>query len=208
MRRSPTRSQGLLRKEVVFSDAQLLSGEDAYRFGHILVRDAAYRGPAEGDALPTCTSASRRSSTTRRGTASAEYEEIIGYHLEQAFGFRMELGPLNDESLCDFAHRALRRLDSAGERALYRGDLPAALNLFQRAAALAEGSRGSRGAADRMSAASCPARTARGGGGAARAGARHAREDEDERWAAHAEIGLEFVLLQTEPAERTARSST
>ena len=31
-----------------------------------------------------------------------------------------------------------------------------------------------------------------------------AREDGDERWAAHAEIGLELVLLQTEPAGRTA----
>ena len=31
-----------------------------------------------------------------------------------------------------------------------------------------------------------------------------ARDEGHERWAAHAEIGLELVLLQTDPAERTA----
>ena len=87
--------QGLLRKEVVFADAQSLGGEDAYRFGHILVRDAAYRG------LPK----EKRSELHERfatfledstGDRAAEYEEIIGYHLEQAFAFRIELGPIND----------------------------------------------------------------------------------------------------------------
>ena len=88
--------QGLLRKEVVFSDAQLLkSGEDAYRFGHILVRDAAYRGlPKETRADLHERFADVLADTT--GDRVGEYEEIIGYHLEQAFGFRMELGPLNE----------------------------------------------------------------------------------------------------------------
>ena len=84
--------QGLLRKEVVFTDAQLLSGEDAYRFGHILVRDAAYRGvPKETRAELHERFATFLADST--GDRVAEYEEIIGYHLEQAFGFRMELGP-------------------------------------------------------------------------------------------------------------------
>ena len=104
--------QGLLRKEVVFADAELLSGEDAYRFGHILVRDAAYRG------LPKETRADLHERfagflVESTGERVAEYEEIIGYHLEQAFGFRMELGPLNDVA-AEVRARACGRLDSGG----------------------------------------------------------------------------------------------
>lgn len=194
--------QGLLRKEVVFGDAQLLSGEDAYRFGHILVRDAAYRG------LPKETRADlhERFATflvDSAGDRVAEYEEIVGYHLEQAFGFRMELGPLN-EVAADVRDRACARLDSAGERALYRGDLPAALNLFQRAAALAHG------AADHAELQIRVAGVLMQLGQFAEAEALlevardTARADGHERWAAHAEVGLEFVLLQTGPSGRSA----
>ena len=193
--------QGLLKKEVVFSDAQLLSGEDAYRFGHILVRDAAYRGlPKETRAELHERFATFLADTT--GERVAEYEEIIGYHLEQAFGFRMELGPLNDLA-ADVRGRACSRLDSAGERALYRGDLPAALNLFQRAAALAEG------VADHAELQIRVAGVLMQLGQFAEAEALlevardTAREEGHERWAAHAEVGLQLVLLQTDPAGRT-----
>ena len=43
-RQSPAHSRPSFAKEVVFRDAQALSGAEAYRFGHILVRDAAYKG--------------------------------------------------------------------------------------------------------------------------------------------------------------------
>jgi len=194
--------EGLLRKEVVFTDAQLLSGEDAYRFGHILVRDAAYRGvPKETRADLHERFASFLADSS--GDRVAEYEEIIGYHLEQAFGFRMELGPLN-EVAADVRMRARNRLDSAGERALYRGDLPAALNLFQRAAALAAG------VADHAELQIRVAGVLMQLGQFAEAEALlelardMAREDGHERWAAHAEIGLELVLLQTDPTGRAA----
>ncbi len=126
------RSRGCCARRSSSRDAQLLSGEDAYRFGHILVRDAAYAG------LPKETRAElhERSPTfleDSTGDRAAEYEEIIGYHLEQAFGFRTELGPVNDGAAA-LRDRARVRLASAGQRALLRGDLPAALNLFQRAA--------------------------------------------------------------------------
>jgi len=196
--------EGLLRKEVVFTDAQLLSGEDAYRFGHILVRDAAYRGlPKETRADLHERFATFLADST--GDRVAEYEEIIGYHLEQAFGFRMELGPLN-EVAADVRARARSRLDSAGDRALYRGDLPAALNLFQRAALLAEG------IADHAELQIRVAGVLIQLGQFAEAEALlelardTAREDGHERWAAHAEVGLELVLLQTDPAGRTAES--
>ncbi len=194
--------QGLLRKEVVFTDAQLLSGEDAYRFGHILVRDAAYRGlPKETRADLHERFASFLADST--GDRVGEYEEIIGYHLEQAFGFRMELGPLNAVA-ADVRTRACNRLESAAQRALYRGDLPAALNLFQRAAALAEGVANHAELQTRVGSVLLQL----GQFGEAEAlfelAGETARVDGDERWAAHAELGLEFVLLQTDPQGRTS----
>ena len=49
------------------------------------------------------------------GERVAEYEEIIGYHLEQAFGFRMELGPLNDVA-AEVRARAAQPTRLCGER--------------------------------------------------------------------------------------------
>jgi tetratricopeptide (TPR) repeat protein len=63
-----------------------------------------------------------------------EFEEILGYHLEQAYRYRTQLGPLDDRGV-DVGIRASRRLGSAGERALERGDMPAAAGLLGRAAA-------------------------------------------------------------------------
>ncbi len=194
--------QGLLRKEVVFSDAQLLSGEDAYRFGHILVRDAAYRGlPKETRADLHDRFATFLADST--GDRVGEYEEIIGYHLEQAFGFRMELGPLNEVAV-DLRARGRARLDSAGERALYRGDLPAALNLFQRAAALTEGVADHAELQIRISGVLMQLGQFAEAEALLEVARDIARDEGHERWAAHAEIGLELVLLQTDPAERTA----
>jgi tetratricopeptide (TPR) repeat protein len=64
-----------------------------------------------------------------------EYEEILGYHLEQAYRYRAELGPVNDRTQ-DVGERAAERLAAAGRRALARADMPAAANLLDRAAAL------------------------------------------------------------------------
>ena len=194
---------GLLRKEVVFTDAQLLSGEDAYRFGHILVRDAAYRGlPKETRSELHEQFASFLEVST--GDRAAEYEEIIGYHLEQAFTFRTQLGPINDQ-IAALQNRAHVRLTSAGERALLRGDLPAALNLFQRAAALASGS------ADKAETLTHVGRVLVRLGQLAEADAlleqalELARENEDNLRAGRAEIAREFVRLQLEPEEHSGQ---
>ena len=195
--------EGLLRKEVVFTDAQLLSGEDAYRFGHILVRDAAYRGvPKETRSGLHEQFASFLEEST--GDRAAEYEEIIGYHLEQAFMFRTQLGPVTDE-MAALEHRAHVRLTSAGERALLRGDLPAALNLFQRAAHLAAGS------ADKAETLTHVGRVLVRLGQLAEADAllqqalELAQENEDELRAGRAEIAREFVRLQLEPEEHSGQ---
>ncbi len=107
---------------------------DDFHFSHILIRDAAY---------------ARLLKRTRArlherfaawladmvGSRVAEYEEILGYHLEQSHLYRAELGPI-DHAGQRLGAAASRHLSSAGGRALVRGDLSAAANLLQRAAAL------------------------------------------------------------------------
>jgi tetratricopeptide (TPR) repeat protein len=105
-----------------------------YQFSHILVRDAAY------DRLLKRTRArlhERFADWLRdmSGTRVAEFEEIIGYHLEQSFRYRAELGPV-DMQVRSVGERAARHLSAAGTKAIDRGDMPAAASLLQRAAAL------------------------------------------------------------------------
>jgi tetratricopeptide (TPR) repeat protein len=72
-----------------------------------------------------------------------EYEEIRGYHLEQAFLIRAQLGPLDDRTVA-VGRRAAGYLEAAGRRTLARGDMPAAATLLQRAAALLPADGGAR----------------------------------------------------------------
>ena len=76
----------LVRKELIRPGRPLLAGEDAFRFGHLLIRDAAY------DALPKSTRAElhRRFADwlEERGVELVERDELVGYHLEQAVRIR------------------------------------------------------------------------------------------------------------------------
>ena len=47
----------------------------------------------------------------------SEYEEILGYHLEQSYRYHTELGPANDE-IQEVGKRAASHLAEAGRRAL------------------------------------------------------------------------------------------
>src|SRR5207253_33287 len=71
------------------------------------------------------------------GERGSEREEIVGYHLEQAYRLRAELGPVS-ESGRTLAGRAADHLAAAGRRAYARGDAPGAVNLLSRAASLVE----------------------------------------------------------------------
>ena len=77
---------------------------------------------------PSCTSASPAGSSGARPSRTRSSR----FHLEQAHGYRAELGPLDDAGLA-LARRAAARLHVAGRRALAREDLPAAQNLLARA---------------------------------------------------------------------------
>jgi tetratricopeptide (TPR) repeat protein len=123
-----------VRKELIRPDRSEIRGEDAFRFTHILVRDAAYQG------VPKATRAEMHERLAdwiaiNTRDLAGEYEEIVGYHLEQAHRALVALGPPSDHAAA-LATRAAQPLGSAGERALARGDMPAAVNLLSRAIAL------------------------------------------------------------------------
>jgi tetratricopeptide (TPR) repeat protein len=110
---------------------------ERFRFAHALVQDAAYR------MIPKRLRANlheRFADWLERETAerAGEYEEILGYHLEQAYRYRIELGSVGEEAQ-GLALRAADRLASAGRRALERTDEWAATNLLSRACALSRG---------------------------------------------------------------------
>jgi class 3 adenylate cyclase/tetratricopeptide (TPR) repeat protein len=117
----------LVRKELVRPDRAQLAGDDAYRFRHLLIRDAAY------DALPKATRAELHERFAgwleKHGVGLIELDEVLGYHLEQASRYRLELGQADPRN----AERAGERLAAAGRRAFERGDVPAALGLLRRA---------------------------------------------------------------------------
>jgi class 3 adenylate cyclase/tetratricopeptide (TPR) repeat protein len=107
--------------------------DDAYRFHHVLVRDATYGSLLKrARALLHERFVEWAEPVNRERGREIEFEEILGYHLEQAVRYRSELGPLDDHGR-DLAVRAATRLAGAGMRALERLDTPAAVNLLQRA---------------------------------------------------------------------------
>jgi class 3 adenylate cyclase/tetratricopeptide (TPR) repeat protein len=125
------RLAALVRKELIVPDTPTLAGEDGFRFRHLLIRDAAY------DALPKALRAALHERFAawleERGADLVGLDEILGYHLEQAWRYRTELGASDNGAS---AAAARRRLTAAGQRALARDDFGAALALLERAAAL------------------------------------------------------------------------
>ncbi|MBA3687466.1 MAG: AAA family ATPase [Chloroflexi bacterium] len=117
------RLAALVRKELVRPDSGQLVGEDGFRFRHLLIRDAAY------DALPKAVRADLHQRFAiwleGRGAELVQLDEIVGYHLEQAYRYRAELGMADDPILT-----------AGGHRAQLRADYRAAVSLYERAAAL------------------------------------------------------------------------
>ena len=120
---------GLVRKELIRPERAIYEGDDAYRFRHLLMRDAAY------DALPKSTRAElheRFAGWLEQRGGLIELDEIAGHHLEQAARYRGELGL----EAAGLSRRAGERLADAGRRAYARNDLHAARNLLERSLAL------------------------------------------------------------------------
>jgi predicted ATPase len=129
--------EGLVHKELIRSERPQIPGQQAFRFRHALIRDAAY------EAIPK----EIRSDLHERhadwleqalGAGSVRLQ-ILGCHLEQAYEYRA--GSARPTKAFELADRALR-LASAG-RAAFRRRHQAAINLLSAPLRLATGGPGS-----------------------------------------------------------------
>jgi class 3 adenylate cyclase len=130
----PARLEALVRRELLRRSPSRLAGDQGFQFRHLLLRDATY------DAIPKQARAELHELFAvwverTAGPRLRELEEIVGWHLEQAWRYRNELG-MADQRNRRLAEAAATRLGGAGRRALGRGDLPAASKLLERAVAL------------------------------------------------------------------------
>ena len=108
-------------------------GNGVFGFRHVLVQEAVYR------AAPKRLRAELHERYADRLDSESpdlpELDEFVGYHLEQAYRLRTELGE-DDRRTATLSEDAGRRLATAGLRALRRGDMPATIGLLGRAVAL------------------------------------------------------------------------
>ncbi len=123
--------QTLTRREFVAPDRAELTGREAFRFRHQLIRDAAYQAIAKQSRAELHERFADWLEPALAGRID-EYRPILGYHLEQAVRYRRELSG-DDPRLPELAGRAAMHLGEAGAAALDRGDATAASNLLQRA---------------------------------------------------------------------------
>jgi len=120
---------GLVRRDLIVPDRSLLPGDEAFRFRHLLIRDAAY------DAAPKALRAQLHERFASwlvdvAGDHVAEQEEIVAYHLERAFRLLEELGPLTDEGSA-IGLQAADRYRACARRASERGDESTAAALYR-----------------------------------------------------------------------------
>jgi class 3 adenylate cyclase/tetratricopeptide (TPR) repeat protein len=123
-----THLHALMRKDLIRPDPHTLFGEDAFAFHHILIRDVAY------ESMPKRLRAELHERFADWAEAQAdgslgEFDDVIGFHLERAYRYRLELA-YTDEATAALGDRAGRRLARAGRRAFIRGDMPAAAALL------------------------------------------------------------------------------
>jgi class 3 adenylate cyclase/tetratricopeptide (TPR) repeat protein len=128
-RQRPSGAQlaGLVHKEFIRLHETL---EDVFCFEHILLRDAAYERVPKAQRSDL----HERAANWLAGRGD-EFDEIVGYHLEQAHRYLAELTPTGARA-GQLADRAASRLAASGARAYGRGDAPAATSLLRRAVAL------------------------------------------------------------------------
>jgi tetratricopeptide (TPR) repeat protein len=122
----------LVRKDLIRPHPVNLRDDDAFRFRHLLIRDAAY----DGLTMAARTKLHERFATWLEDTGPhlPELDEIAGWHLEQTVRYQRDLGRRPDDAV---ATRATRHLLLAGRRAAERFDTSAAVNLLRRAHGLA-----------------------------------------------------------------------
>ena len=167
------------RRDLLLPHKPVLAGEDAFRFRHVLIRDAAY------DEVPKAT----RSELHERhadwleelGDAVPEPDARIGFHLERAYRLATEVALVDDRARA-LSARAGQRLAVSALNTFRRGDIRAR-SAFSSGRSICSGLRSlrpsssCRGSLTRSSKAVCIAgnrgrRTRDRAGGSARSGSR------------------------------------
>lgn len=129
---APTHLRELVRRGLIHPHDSPLAGEEQLRFHHILIRDVAYHS------TPKALRAELHERVAGWLAAFGDgYDEFVGYHLEQAFHYRMELG-VADVERRSLAIRAGERLAAAGRRAEARSESASAIRLLGGAAEMFE----------------------------------------------------------------------
>ncbi len=130
----------LARKGLIGSDRPEYPGEDAFRFTHALIREAAYASVTK---LARADLHAKLAAWLEQRPGSED--EIVGYHLEQGVRLRAELGRSGDDER-RLATRAADRFRRASNVAMGRGDPAGASALLARAVTLVESDQAARGA--------------------------------------------------------------
>jgi DNA-binding SARP family transcriptional activator len=128
----------LVRKQLVRAERSQLPGQDAFRFTHVLIREAAYHGlPKQRRAEMHEHLASWLEAAPGADSESVAADETLGYHLGEAYRYHAELGLVGERERA-LAKAGAARLASAADAALLRGDPHAGARLLERAASLLE----------------------------------------------------------------------
>lgn len=125
-----TRLVALTHKGLISASAPEYPDEDAFRFTHALIREAAY----------ACVPKVQRAQVHAGVAAWLEdkpeaQDQVVGYHLEQACHLRAELAAIGATERA-WAARAVGRFKAASRAALWRGDPASSVTLLERAVAL------------------------------------------------------------------------
>jgi len=124
--------EALVRKDLIRADPPR-ANEQSFRFRHLLIRDAAYSSIPKESRWKLHVQCARW--FEQAGGRAIETEELVGYHLEQAYRYLAEVGAVDDAAAA-IGREAAALLGLAGRRAFARSDRHAGLNLMSRAVAL------------------------------------------------------------------------
>jgi len=119
----------LLRDLVTREERSTISGESAYRFKHVLIREVAYTGLSKSSRAEYHT----RFAEWLRQKADKELLEVRAYHLDHATALYAEL---DGRAPAELAQTAAKALEAAGKRALALESNTSARKLLLRSAEL------------------------------------------------------------------------
>jgi class 3 adenylate cyclase/tetratricopeptide (TPR) repeat protein len=120
----------LYRDLVLHEERSAISGHEAFKFKHVLIREVAYGGLSKGSRADL----HLLFAEWLREHAGEEVVEILAFHLDQATRL---LAELDGSAPADLAEQAANELTHAGRRALSRESFGSARKLLVRAVELA-----------------------------------------------------------------------